>query len=605
MASNSNQLGATYTDIAQIAAPTDPAAGTRRLFVNSATNEISVQTSSGSTVSLESSGAPTIAQYVTLATDSGLSNERVLTGTANQVILTDNGAGSTVVLSLPQSIATTSTPQFTRIGIGQAAGANDEIAVTQANASSGSPNVEMLTGGSHTTLAASTEASSVVWNFGQTSQWATGAVAIQRTVNISAQTIAAVGASAFTKADTVYISGPPIAGTNVTITTATALRLGSGNLQMDDSSARLNFAGSSGNPGVVVTGANTALRTYGNLTAASASYDVLVGGANNRTAGFLVGFVLNSSTFRAAVSFNGAWVHTPGALTSGVAGFAADYQNAAYTGQTASTEIINIRSRAYTRTWATGAITTQRENVLEAPTYAFAGSSTVTTAVNLELSPPTAGSNAQFLANYGLNITGDVTMGASAATTTYRAFRIAAHTVTLTGTTQVTSTVGAAAVMVNQLTLTDASAVTVDAAASVYIANSPVAAGSVTLTNAYSLWVDAGTTRLDGRLTPAQGADVASANDLTLGTDGNVFEITGTTQINAITTAGWTLGSYITMIFASTPTVKHNTAGGAGTAVILLAGAADFVATAGDTLTLCYSEQGGTNAWREISRAVI
>lgn len=58
------------------------------------------------------SGAPTDAQYVTLAVNGDLTAERVLTGTANQVIVTDNGAGSTVVLSLPQSIATTSDVQF-------------------------------------------------------------------------------------------------------------------------------------------------------------------------------------------------------------------------------------------------------------------------------------------------------------------------------------------------------------------------------------------------------------------------------------------------------------------------------------------------------------
>lgn len=58
-------------------------------------------------------GAPTTAQYVTLATDATLTQERVLTGTANQVIITDNGAGSTVVLSLPQSIHTGASPTFT------------------------------------------------------------------------------------------------------------------------------------------------------------------------------------------------------------------------------------------------------------------------------------------------------------------------------------------------------------------------------------------------------------------------------------------------------------------------------------------------------------
>lgn len=50
------------------------------------------------------SGAPTTAQYVTLATDATLTGERVLTGTANEITITDNGAGGTVVLSLPTGI---------------------------------------------------------------------------------------------------------------------------------------------------------------------------------------------------------------------------------------------------------------------------------------------------------------------------------------------------------------------------------------------------------------------------------------------------------------------------------------------------------------------
>lgn len=113
---------------------------------------------------------------------------------------------------------------------------------------------------------------------------------------------------------------------------------------------------------------------------------------------------------------------------------------------------------------------------------------------------------------------------------------------------------------------------------------------------------DAGHQTMVGRMLEDQGADVASANDLTLGADGNTFEITGTTQINALTIANWQNGSSVTLLFTSTPTVKHNTAGGAGTAVILLAGSADFSATAGSNLTLRLCEIGGTQAWREIGR---
>lgn len=60
-------------------------------------------------------GATPNASYVTLSTDSTLPNERVLTGTANQVNVTDNGAGSTVVLSTPQNIHTAATPTFSNL----------------------------------------------------------------------------------------------------------------------------------------------------------------------------------------------------------------------------------------------------------------------------------------------------------------------------------------------------------------------------------------------------------------------------------------------------------------------------------------------------------
>ena len=92
---------------------------------------------------------------------------------------------------------------------------------------------------------------------------------------------------------------------------------------------------------------------------------------------------------------------------------------------------------------------------------------------------------------------------------------------------------------------------------------------------------------------------VSAANDLTL-SDANSMLVSGNTQINAITTDGWQQGSIIYLFFSGTPTVKNNTAGGAGTAVIRLAGAADFVASANDVLTLLYN---GTD-WIEVCRSV-
>jgi hypothetical protein len=100
------------------------------------------------------------------------------------------------------------------------------------------------------------------------------------------------------------------------------------------------------------------------------------------------------------------------------------------------------------------------------------------------------------------------------------------------------------------------------------------------------------------RLLGAKGADVVSANNITLG-DGNYFDIRGTTQINTISVKGWTAGSVVILQFDLSLTVKHATAGTG--AQLQLASASDFSATAGDTLTLVYD---GTY-WRETARTAI
>jgi len=97
------------------------------------------------------------------------------------------------------------------------------------------------------------------------------------------------------------------------------------------------------------------------------------------------------------------------------------------------------------------------------------------------------------------------------------------------------------------------------------------------------------------RLEEKKGADVASAGTLTLGADGNVFNVTGTTTINFITTASWQAGSRITLILKGAITVNHNTgAPPGGTAAIKLAGAANLTGADGDVVTLFYD---GT-VWR-------
>lgn len=75
----------------------------------------------------------------------------------------------------------------------------------------------------------------------------------------------------------------------------------------------------------------------------------------------------------------------------------------ANTGSTASTEINKFAYNTYTQSWATGALTTQREFCIFAPTYAFTGASTITTAATVYIDgPPIAGTNATITTGHPL-----------------------------------------------------------------------------------------------------------------------------------------------------------------------------------------------------------
>lgn len=114
-----------------------------------------------------------------------------------------------------------------------------------------------------------------------------------------------------------------------------------------------------------------------------------------------------------------------------------------------------------------------------------------------------------------------------------------------------------------------------------------------------------GSIALNARLQEARGAtDVSSAaSNITLGTDGNFFNITLAGTINMIDSAGWQSGSIVTLKFASTPTFTNNGAAASGTFLpMLLNSAASYVGAAGGTLTLILDLVGGF--WMEIGRKV-
>jgi hypothetical protein len=83
----------------------------------------------------------------------------------------------------------------------------------------------------------------------------------------------------------------------------------------------------------------------------------------------------------------------------------------AHTALTASTEYTDVNlNLARTVQFATGALTTQRAMRVQAPTYGFVGSSTITTASTVAISgAPVAGTNATITNSYALNIESGVT----------------------------------------------------------------------------------------------------------------------------------------------------------------------------------------------------
>ena len=83
------------------------------------------------------------------------------------------------------------------------------------------------------------------------------------------------------------------------------------------------------------------------------------------------------------------------------------------------------------------------------------------------------------------------------------------------------------------------------------------------------------------RLLKTQGADVAStAGAMTLGNDGNSFEITGTNSITLLSNVGWQNGSEVTLMFTGAATLVNGTATSGTNITMMLAGAANFAATA-------------------------
>ncbi len=467
------------------------------------------------------------------------------------------------------------------------------VTVTPVATTSGVTNKFSVTPGADTGGTASTEAIDVNFNLSRTRTWATGAITTQRAMVVQAPTYAFVGASTVTSAATVAITGAPVAGSNATLTNAYALWVqagttlfsgqisayGSGNTQM-------RMGVSAGQDYIIGRNSSTGeLRIQGQQAGATGLYYGDTGGD----------FI--------QVDANGNWVIAPKITTSGVV---TKWKIApgADTGGTASTEAIDVDvDMSRTRTWATGAITTQKAMVVRAPTYAFVGASTITNTATLAITAaPIAGANATLTNAYSLWVqAGTVRFDlADSATNTAPDAIVQRHDTSgtaaagfgitnaielesaggtmrrvMTDVTKLQVATNAAeegrrtiALMANgtiadafTFGITSTTAPTLffgPAADQDYLRKSAIYTLQLAVQNRVTVTFLYDTTTLGNRLITAKGADVASATTLALGGDGNFFKITGTTTVKGILTTQWGAGSKLTLELASGITINHN-----------------------------------------------
>jgi len=93
-----------------------------------------------------------------------------------------------------------------------------------------------------------------------------------------------------------------------------------------------------------------------------------------------------------------------GPVNAGLTAFLLFLTSSAMTNLAAGTEAANVYvDSSASKQWATGSLTTQRENVFVAPSYSFVGASTITTAATFAITgAPAAGTNATITNSYSL-----------------------------------------------------------------------------------------------------------------------------------------------------------------------------------------------------------
>ena len=278
--------------------------------------------------------------------------------------------------------------------------------------------------------------------------------------------------------------------------------------------------------------------SYANTLAGATTFS----GTTNSTSA-TTGNVIDSG----GLGVSGAGFFASGARTSGVVPYFQISQSAD-TGLTASTTAPGFQTVSATRTWATtGTVADQYEYHLVAPTYASASASqTFTNASTLDISgPPIQGTNASITAPWSLYLeTGSALLSNNAysfpttpASKTGLELQIGTNSAGQTITMPASDGTGCAVSLFAPTLATTSATQTFGTAATLYVSGAPAAGTNVTITNAYSLDVAAGTSIFNGLATFAAGvtASGATANDFS-GSSGAFKTSTGAVTIGTGTT---------------------------------------------------------------------
>lgn len=258
------------------------------------------------------------------------------------------------------------------------------------------------------------------------------------------------------------------------------------------------------NPTLQVSTVAASVATGVKITGAAAASGVAVAAISSGTDENMTIDAKGAGTLSLNATATGAVIVGHGLTTTGQTAHTGTATVAS--GASADVSVVNVKAATVTITSTTQITAVQGAVVIAQVTLTDASAVTVDSYASLYIAnQPAAAGSVTLTDSYAINVAaGRVLITptrtvASATSANLSGLHVASSTLTVTGTTQITTATGF--VRIGTLTVTDASAVTIDTLAALYIAAAPVAAGSVTLSAAYAIWVDSGNVRLDGALT--------------------------------------------------------------------------------------------------------